>query len=162
MSDPFSSLASSGYGNQIRGYPQATSVLATDAFLIDRLGIGTMFVEAGVFITSIYDVAMCFPGPPPASSTVFVFTAVRPITLPEAMVGSEFSLQDAPTSALSFGIQKNGTAIGSVSFSNGSVIGTPALAAPASFVAGDELRVTTPASTFGASDLSMTFAFSLG
>lgn len=29
----------------IRAYPQASSLLATDAFVIDRLGAGTMFIE---------------------------------------------------------------------------------------------------------------------
>jgi hypothetical protein len=53
MSDPFSSLASSGYGNQIRGYPQATNVLATDALILDRLGTGTMFADVSAFAAYI-------------------------------------------------------------------------------------------------------------
>lgn len=32
----------------IRDYPQATSLEPTDAFVIDREGVGTMYVEASV------------------------------------------------------------------------------------------------------------------
>jgi hypothetical protein len=53
-----------------RAYPQAVSLLTTDALVLDRIGVGTMFVDASdVFLTGApYADSCSFFGQPPASN----------------------------------------------------------------------------------------------
>lgn len=55
---------------RFREYPEATSIEATDAFVIDRVGVGTMYVEGdNVFLSGApYAASFSFFGQPPASS----------------------------------------------------------------------------------------------
>lgn len=53
---------------QIRQYPQAGSILATDAFVIDRIGQGTMFVE-NTNLTQGFRASMRTPPSNPYAST---------------------------------------------------------------------------------------------
>src|SRR5258706_3591679 len=47
-------MAAGPFTPVIRGYTQATDLHSTDAFVIDRIGVGTMYIEAGdMFATCI-------------------------------------------------------------------------------------------------------------
>ena len=143
---------------QFRDYPEATGILPGDAFLIDRPGVGTMYIlESATNFSTVYDIAMGFPESLPPNVVLLVFNAVRGFLLPAGLTGSEFSLQTAPSSPVAFGIYQNGVQIGSVDFDTGATTGVASFASDVNFIAGQELRIVSPASLYGASGLSLTF-----
>lgn len=144
---------------QFRDYPEATSILPGDAFLIDRPGVGTMYIlESATNFSTIYDIAMGFPETIPPNVVILAFNVVRPIYLPAGLTGSEFSLQTAPSSDFVLTLLQNGNTIGTVDFPASSLVGTPTFAAKVTFAAGDEIRIQTPSSTYGALGFSCTLA----
>ena len=77
---------------EFRQYPQAVSLRSTDAFLIDRVNAGTMYIEAqdmafgaGFDGYDIYAWSINLVEP-------IVFNSVRAFTLPINFDGSKFSL----------------------------------------------------------------------
>jgi hypothetical protein len=90
-----------------------------------------------------------YRGAPGASAAVLLFVASRPITLPKNLAGSQAVSTVAATAAAVFGITKNGSAIGSVTFALGASVGTFTFAAAVSLAAGDVLQITSPASPDG-------------
>jgi hypothetical protein len=133
--------------------------------VIDRLGIGTMFLEAEDAFEAAYDIAMGYPGTPPTLQVMVYFQAIRPFTIglpnttPEPEAQSLASCQAAPTGgAVVLTVARNGTGIGTVTFANGSNTGVVAIPSPVTFAAGDELTVTTPAQIFAIANIAITFA----
>ena len=62
-----------------RQYPEALSLRPTDAFLIERVNSGTMYIEASNMNFASYggyDIAMGFQGTLPTSTALFVFNSV--------------------------------------------------------------------------------------
>lgn len=147
----------------IRQYPRAYSLQPTDAFIIDRAGVGTMYIETqnmnfgNAVVSNAFQVAMGFTGALPALQAILVFNAATPFTLPINLTGSQFSLQAAPTSDLYLTLNKNSTAIGEVIFAANSTAATVTFSSAVSFTAGDELKVVTPADTFSADTVALTF-----
>ena len=145
---------------QFRQYPQANSLVSTDAFLIDRIGVGTMYIQAGnmPFASNpAYDIAMNFEGALPVNAPIFVFNAVRGYSIPLNASGSKFTVQTAPTANVALTVNHNNSAVGSITFSANSTTGTASMTAT-SFVAGDELIIYTPSDVHGAQSLAITFA----
>ena len=144
---------------EFRQYPEALSLRPTDAFLIERVNSGTMYIEASNMNFASYggyDIAMGFQGTLPTSTALFVFNSVRPFSLPIGLVGTEVSFQHNPSSTVTFQILKNLTTIGTISVNSSGGV-TISFAAEISFVAGDELKVDTPSDLYGATSLSITF-----
>lgn len=158
---------------QVRSYPQATSIEDTDAFLIDRIGVGSMFIEAQDFLggdapTPLYDIAMGFTGTPAADIPLLVFNAVRSYWLPTDLPDSEFSFQTAPTDIVQFFIFRDDDQIGYIQFDadskEGFVVHGDGSSFPDNqqFIAGQELKIVTPDNLFGAETLAMTFVATPG
>lgn len=150
---------------EVRNYPEATSLLDTDAFILDRLGIGTMYIEVENMFQATYDVAMGYPGSPPAGAIMVYFQAIRPFTIglpntvdePEAQ--SLASCQVAPVGgACVMAIAQNGTGIGTITFAANATTGVVSIPVPITFAAGDELTVSTPNPNFGIANVAITFA----
>lgn len=159
-------IASGSDGTQISGYPQVTSVLPTDLFVLQRSDsvgpVGTCCISAADLIpASTYDVGMNYLSVPAASSVFLTFAAVRAFTLPSGFTGSVAETTNEATSMVALTIQKNGTSIGTITFagsaSSGSFSGEGA-----SFVAGDLLEIASPSDLYGLANLAITFAGTLG
>ena len=58
---------------QFRDYRQATSLLATDAFVIDRVGLGTYYVDYSVITSSGYSLTVEQAGTIIDAAVAFVF-----------------------------------------------------------------------------------------
>jgi len=145
---------------QFRQYPQANSIISTDAFLIDRIGIGTMYIEAQNMPFSsnpAYDIAMNVEGSIPTSVPLFVFNAVRSYSIPTNAAGSKFTVQTAPSASFALTVNHNSSPVGSITFAANSNVGTATMT-NTSFVSGDELIVYTPSDVHGAQTLAITFA----
>lgn len=110
-----------------------------------------------------YDVAAFVNGKPDAGAKVCELRVVRTFKLPASLTGSAATVGTAPTgSAAVFSIFKNGASIGSFTFNVGATTATFAFASEQTFVAGDRLVITAPASQNAAlADLAFTLAGSL-
>lgn len=145
---------------QFRQYPQANSLVSTDAFLIDRIGVGTMYIEAQnmPFASNpAYDIAMNVEGDIPTSVPLFVFNAVRTYLIDTNALGSKFTVQTSPSSSFALTIKHNSSSIGTITFASNATTGTATMT-NTSFVSGDELIVYTPSDVHGAQTLAITFA----
>ncbi len=154
----------------IRAYVQAMNVLSTDAFIIDRIGTGTMYVNAGILYSGIpavdflYDIAMNYPSAPIPSSIFLSFVTLRPYTLGVNCVGSDTVPSRAvfttgPSSPLTITISKNGVSFGTLSFAATyptAAVGTFSTTAEA-FALDDILELSVGAANFGATNLVATF-----
>lgn len=134
--------------------------------MIDRVGVGTMYIEDGsVSGGATYDVAMGYPGTPPAGAIMVYFQAIRPFMIglpnsdatPEAQ--SLASCQVAPVGGVCvLVVTQNDLEIGTITFPANTVTGIVSIPEPVTFAAGDELAVITPATTFGIANIALTFA----
>lgn len=154
---------------EVRQYPEATFLLPTDAFVIDRLGIGTMFIEAQNAFEGSYDVAMGFPPVPPANQVILEFVAVRPFVIPSVSnpspppapipVQSRFYAHTPPSGgSVTLIVAKNGGGVGTIVFGDGDGFATYTWLNDVTFAAGDILLVTSPLTVFGIGGLALTFA----
>ena len=75
----------------IRQYPQANSLVSTDAFVIDRIGTGTMFADANILpgsgtVTSIVAGEGITATPDPITTTGTIALTI-PVTVPDGGTG---------------------------------------------------------------------------
>jgi hypothetical protein len=68
-----------------------------------------------------------------------------PVTFPAGLGGSYGTAGTAATSTATFSIAKNGTAIGTMVFAAGATAASFTMAAATTFMAGDVLTITAPA-----------------
>jgi hypothetical protein len=144
----------------MRQYAQAMSILPTDAFLIDRIGVGTMYIEAEDFLTSAgaYDVAMNYLGVPPASQIFLGFAVVREFSLPASFTLSQAVFTTPPTNQVQLTIQRNGTPIGTITWAATAQVGVFAGAGYSMFTAGDLIEIVSGGNLYAAADLILTLA----
>lgn len=143
---------------QFRQYPQANSLQTTDAFLIERTGVGTMFIEAsdaGIG-AGPYNIAMGVDGAIPTSTKLFVVNAVDYFYIPQNFVGSVFTVQNPPDDTIVFNITVLGSVRGTITFDS-SGVGVGASDGDIEFVPGMQLVVVTPDDVSGATGPSLTF-----
>lgn len=95
--------------------------------------------------SGIYDMMMFFGGKPANSEALARVTAVRAFTLPTSLTDSKFAVGTNPAASMTFTFLKNGSSIGTVSFST-SGVPTVTFASDVSFAAGDVLGVNAQAS----------------
>lgn len=96
--------------------------------------------------TQPYDIPSIFIGQPPASQVLLLLTIARPVSFAANFAGSTGSVGTNPAATATFTVLKNGTSIGTASISTGGVVTfTTSGGAAQSFVAGDVLEVTAPA-----------------
>lgn len=106
-----------------------------------------------------FDIAWFRPGLPEASDLIVQFVAVRSFTLPSGLTGSQGYADTAPAdSDKTFDVQKNGSSVGSMTFTKGSNTATFSMGSDTSFAAGDRIEVIAPGTQDSAlADVSATF-----
>lgn len=96
--------------------------------LFYRTDVSTMFLYDGakwVDASNIwYDVALSITGTPPANAVLLTLVSVRTFVLPTNYVGSYGRAGTAGDDLTTFTVLKNGTSIGTISFSASSQSGT--------------------------------------
>lgn len=129
---------------RIRDYPEAGSLEPTDAFVIDREGVGTMFVEGDVFLVGApYLFSWSNLGPILGDSEIMgghVFALA--CSLPANMVGTTFAIDPSslPAAEVTAIIYK-------VSAGSATSFGTMTIETDGSF------SITSTATSFAISDL---------
>jgi hypothetical protein len=111
--------------------------------------------------TFIYDFGFFYPGRVgtgiEVSAAIAGHVFVREVILPAGLSGSKASLKVAPAASLSFGIEHNGTNVGSLDFTIGSTIGAFTFADDVDCVVGDRLTLIRPTAIDSAArELSVT------
>ncbi len=91
-------------------------------------------------------IAVYVEGQPTSGEKLMVFTATDTFKLPSGLTTSRASCQTAPTGAVAFNLFKNGSAIGLINFAAAATVATFTFSADVSFVPGDILTITGPAS----------------
>lgn len=141
-------------------YPIATSLEADDLFVIYRPTSGTMQIsyQDMTFGGGRYDIAFGLSGDVPESNNgLFIFNAVDSFYIPQNFIGSIFTLDNPPAGDIVFGVYRNSTQVGTISFASGSGTGVGASDADVAFSAGLQLRIETPSGTAGAASPAFTF-----
>jgi hypothetical protein len=111
----------------------------------------------GIFSFLPYDLALFSPGKPAVSALLMRFVFNRSVNTVINLVGSVASAGVAATVSTVLSIAKNGTAIGTITFAASGTVGMFNVAAAQSFVSGDVLTVTAPATQDGTlADVSVT------
>jgi hypothetical protein len=90
-----------------------------------------------------FDLGFFFGGIPADNVLAVKFVVVRAFNLPLDLTGSQAKAGTASTGTAEFEIQKNGSAIGTVSFAT-STTGAFVFSSATSFAAGDTLEIITP------------------
>jgi hypothetical protein len=91
-------------------------------------------------------IAVYVEGQPTSGEKLMVYTAVDTFVLPAGLSTSRASCQASGAGALSYGLTKNGSSIGSVNFAAASLVATFAFTGDVQFVPGDVLVITGPSS----------------
>ena len=112
-------------------------------------------------VTSFYDFPVYIEGKPTDAELYPIFNIVRDVSLPIALIGSLFTMATLPTDSFPITLNKNGTPIGTVTFST---IGVPvsSFTSVVTFTATDQFSLTfpTPQDATGA-DIALTFVFTV-
>lgn len=108
-------------------------------------------------MTTVYDLPYSFIGQPANAQVLFRYVCVRAERLPASLVDSQFKVNINPAANWIFTLRKNGSSIGTVTFSTAGAV-TVAFAADVDFAAGDvfSLEAQAVADTTG-TDPSFTF-----
>lgn len=109
---------------------------------------GTGSVEFSFFAGGIFD----------ATELLFRHVVTQDFTLPSGLTGSRGSSALAATASAALSIKKNGSEVGTATWSAAGTTATMAMASPTSFSAGDVLSVTgpvTPDATLGDVSVSL-------
>jgi hypothetical protein len=99
---------------------------------------------AGAVVAPSY-VSGSWAGAPGASQVIERFIFATPVTFPAGLAGSYGTAGTAAAAAASFGIAKNGTAVGTMAFAAGATSATFTMTAATGFAGGDVLTITAPA-----------------
>lgn len=94
----------------------------------------------------IYDFPVYYNGQPGASEVMMKVVCVRAFTLPSGLTLSQGYATTVSTAAATFGLEKNGSSIGSVDFALGASTATFTFVSPVSFAVGDRLELIAPTS----------------
>ena len=125
--------------DQIKGAPDPPD---PTAFLS---GDGVWRLPAGGAGGSPYDIVASYIGRPTAGAKVLILTFTRTVTFAANLAGSRGSLDITPSSSAVYTVQKNGTAIGTVTISTGGVFTFATSGGAAqSFATGDRMTIIAP------------------
>ena len=85
----------------IREDPEATDLLPTDAFVIDRLGVGSMYVPEAILLEQLgisFVLGFAYNGSPLQAGQVFgQYTFAQAVTFPIDFAGATGAALEAPT-----------------------------------------------------------------
>lgn len=90
---------------------------------------------------SEYDLSLYVQGVPDNSEYVFEHVCATPFSLPASLTGSQAYARTTSSSNMAWGIYKNLSLVGTVTFATGSATGTFSFASLQSFAAGDRLTI---------------------
>jgi hypothetical protein len=110
---------------------------------------------ADVETTAKQPCSFYIPGLYTASEVIARFVAPRTVTLPSGCSGSYANLETAHSSAITFGIYKNTTLVGTINFGASSTTATFTLSSSQTFSAGDTLVIKAPGSVTNAAGLTL-------
>jgi len=96
------------------------------------------------YVGGLDDLEVSVPGKPAASAVVASIDAVLPFSLPADLSGSQAIAEENASGAVSFGLKKNGSNIGSINFAAGNTKATFTFGSEVKFSAGDKLEITAP------------------
>jgi hypothetical protein len=109
----------------------------TDVFLVGA---------AAAPVTAPYDIGMFFPGKPVAGATMFRVPLARMVVFSDDFAGSQAKCATAASVSAVFTVKRNDTAIGTITFAAGSLVGTFATSGiDEMFLATDLLTIIAPA-----------------
>jgi len=91
-----------------------------------------------------YDLAIFIAGLPTNGEVYPIWNAPRALTLPQDLVGGQFTVTTLPTATMTFTLKRNGVTIGTIAFST-SGVPTIVFTADVGFVSGDQLTMTNQA-----------------
>jgi hypothetical protein len=97
-----------------------------------------------LWVSQPFDLGFYFEGLLTNSEKVARYVFNRSVTFPASLTGSNATADVASTGTVSFALNKNGSSIGSVTFT-ASATATFTFASPVTFAAGDVLTVVAPA-----------------
>lgn len=129
--------------------PGATVILTPGQVAVCyRNGVNVYSLISGsAGLSPIYDIGFFIPSKPGAGAEVLRFKAVRAFSIAGNAAGSTGSVGVNPTSTAAFDIKKNGSSVGSISFSTGGVATFSTTAgAVVSFAINDILTIVAPGS----------------
>lgn len=106
-------------------------------------GMDVFEVNSGGSEPVPYDVGTSISGKPEDNELVVRYVFVRTVTLPSGLAGSHASAGVGSTGNASFGLSKNGAAVGSINFNTGTT-GTFTFASAQTFAPGDVLTIRAP------------------
>lgn len=115
--------------------PLAATLLASINALVTAYTTGTQAYELPAYVA----------GTPGASQVVLERLFAITVTLPASLTGSLAKAGTAATASTTFTIAKNGLAIGTLVFAASATVPTVSFASAVTFLAGDVLTVTAPA-----------------
>ena len=138
------------------------TALALKANLAGPTFTGTTTAAAltvtGATVGFPYDIAFSVFGVPANAATLARFVAVRAFTIPANLSGTYAKSATASTGSTALTIAKNGTTVATITFASAGTTGTFSTQAVISFVAGDILTVTGPATadtTWGNAEITL-------
>jgi hypothetical protein len=135
----------------IYGRKDAAWEAVPDAGIADAPSDGTIYGRkdaAWEAVPGITKIALSFfaGGTLDASEVIFRYEATEDFTIPAGMTGSRGSSGGAATGTPALSIKKNGSSVGSATWSAAGTTATLAMASPTAMTAGDILTVVAPAS----------------
>jgi len=105
----------------------------------------TTIVNNALAAGTLYDLPIYIAGKPTAGEVYPIFNIVRNLTLPANLAGTVATIGTNPTGALALELQKNGTVIGTITFST-SGVPTIVFVSDVSWSSGDQFRLVSPSS----------------
>lgn len=120
-------------------------------------------IDAAIMALSNFDISGFFAGKPGTSAVVLEFVATRAFNLAAAFANSKAVLGTAATGSTVLTVNKNGSSIGTITFSASGTVGAFAAATATEFAAGDILSVVAPSSAdSSAANIGITFVATRG
>jgi len=138
-------------------YDQFLLVLSRDGSLPNAMAAdldmgGNDIINVGTISYSIsnfsFEKSIFISGTPVEDETLYMYVATFNLLFPVNFARTYARVETDPTSDFVLSVQKNGTEIGTITFSNGSYVGvlaTTGTSAQRSFAPGDILKVVAPA-----------------
>lgn len=142
----FSEAATDGLGS-----PLYVAILRTPSNALPSSGTpGQRLVKAtgspytSEWLSDFVRLCLYIEGQPTASEFVLQYIVTDDITFPGGLIGSGFHASTVPTANAVFQINKNGAAIGQISFAIGSATATVSFSTSVTCVPGDIITMTAP------------------
>lgn len=140
------------------GGPDPIEIAQGETLFVFSDGEGLYSLLSLVQAGDPFDLGVSIIGAPDASEVVMRFVAVRDLTFPASLTGSQGQAGAAATAQTDFDLQKNGVSVGTVRFAAAATTATFIAASAVTLEAGDVLSLIAPGSPDSTlEDISITF-----